>query len=591
MRILFLCHGFNSLTQRLYAELAARGHEISVEFDIHDSVTEEAVALWRPEVILAPFLKRAIPSSVWRAHRCLVVHPGIPGDRGPSSLDRAIQEGESRWGVTVIEATGEMDAGAVWASQDFEMRAAAKGGIYRREVTEAAVRSVLIALERMEGGVFRPALPEPAAPGATGRFRPLMKQPERAIDWTRDSCETVLRRIRAADGAPGVLDSLCGQAVFLYDAHPEDSLSGGAPGTVIATRGGAILRATVDGAVWIGHLKIDSGEDPARGLPAIKLPATMVLGERLSAVPESVAPLWDESGMRSFRDIRYEEKNAVGVLHFCFYNGAMSTEQCRRLAEAIRFARSRPTRVIVLAGGADFWSNGIHLGVIEASAAPAEESWANINAIDDVALEILGCDRQLTLAALQGNAGAGGVFLALAADRVLARRGVVLNPHYRNMGNLYGSEYWTYTLPRRVGPEAAAAIMRNRLPLGAPQAAACGLIDGVLDLDAPAFLDRVAADAQALAGSSDFDSLLAGRQARRAADEVVKPLARYRTEELEHLRRNFHGFDPSYHVARYNFVFKVPRSRTPLYLAKHRATCDAGCDAGMASQSRIRQQV
>ena len=37
------------------------------------------------------------------------------------------------------------------------------------------------------------------------------------------------------------------------------------------------------------------------------------------------------------------------------------------------------------------------------------------------------------------------------------------------------------------------------------------------------------------------------------------------------MKLNFYGFDPSYHVARYHFVFKVPRSRTPLFLARHRA--------------------
>ena len=37
------------------------------------------------------------------------------------------------------------------------------------------------------------------------------------------------------------------------------------------------------------------------------------------------------------------------------------------------------------------------------------------------------------------------------------------------------------------------------------------------------------------------------------------------------MKLNFYGFDPSYHVARYHFVFKVPKSRTPLYLARHRA--------------------
>ena len=39
---------------------------------------------------------------------------------------------------------------------------------------------------------------------------------------------------------------------------------------------------------------------------------------------------------------------------------------------------------------------------------------------------------------------------ALAADHVLAREDVVLNPYYGHIGGLYGSRYWT-CLPRRVG--------------------------------------------------------------------------------------------------------------------------------------------
>jgi len=261
----------------------------------------------------------------------------------------------------------------------------------------------------------------------------------------------------------------------------------------------------------------------------------------------------------------------VGYLRFAFYNGAMSTRQCERLAAAIRFAKRRPTRVIVLMGGPDFWSNGIHLNVIEASSTPADESWANINAIDDVALEILTCDRQLTIAALRGNAGAGGVFLALAADQVLARRGVILNPHYRGMGNLHGSEYWTYLLPKRVGAERARSITGNRLPIGAPQAAALGLIDAAVGEDVAAFVAHVERAARELAGAPDCAARLAAKRAARAADEAAKPLAQYRAGELERMKLNFYGFDPSYHVARYHFVFKVPKSRTPLYLARHRA--------------------
>ncbi|MCU0896803.1 MAG: hydrogenase maturation protein [Burkholderiales bacterium] len=567
MRILFLTHSFNSLTQRLYVELCARGHDVTIEFDVNDSVSEEAVRLARPDLVIAPFLKRAIPASIWRSVRCLVVHPGIKGDRGPSALDWAIQEGEREWGVTVLEATGEMDGGDVWASHTFPMRAASKGSLYRSEVTEAAVRGMLEALDRMRDASFRPEPLDYAKPDVRGRLRPLMKQADRAIDWVRDASATVLAKLRAADGFPGVRDHVLGEDVYLYDAHPEDGIRGGMAGEVIAKRNGAILRATADGAVWIGHLK-RAGDDAA-----FKLPATMLLGARLAHVPEIESPR--DAGCATYRDIWYEEKGDVGYLHFAFYNGAMSTAQCERLVTAIRAAKSRPTRVLVFMGGPDYWSNGIHLNVIEAAAHPADESWANINAIDDVALEILTAGRQFTIAAMQGNAGAGGVFLALAADRVLARRAVILNPHYKGMGNLFGSEYWTYLLPRRVGADRAEAITQNRLPIDAPRAAELGLIDACGPVDAPAFTAWVRAEAEATAGSPDLAGKLEAKRARRAADEAAKPLAQYRAEELERMNLNFYGFDPSYHVARYHFVFKVPRSRTPLYLARHRAARSA----------------
>jgi putative two-component system hydrogenase maturation factor HypX/HoxX len=221
-------------------------------------------------------------------------------------------------------------------------------------------------------------------------------------------------------------------------------------------------------------------------------------------------------------------------------------------------------------GGSDFWSNGLHLNCIEAADSPAGESWCNINAMDDLAQAIITTDSHLTIAALQGNTAAGGVFLALSADRVFARDGVVLNPHYKNMGNLYGSEYWTYLLPRRIGAERGREIMENRLPLGAGAAKRAGLINDCFGKSAEDFIARVETTAENLARDPSFMPQLEAKRLRRAQDELNKPLATYRLEELEHMRMNFYGFDPSYHVARYNFVFRIARSWTPLHLARHR---------------------
>jgi len=448
MRILLLVHRFNSLSQRLYVELQRDGHELSVEFDIHDDVTREAVELFRPDLVLAPFLKRAIPASVWQRLPCLIVHPGPPGDRGPAALDWAILRGTDKWGVTVLQAQAAMDAGPVWASEEFTMRTARKSSLYRNEVAEAAVSAVRRAIARLNAGE------RPAAPGAGAHgWQPPLAQPRRALDWQRDDTATVLRKLHAADGFPGVEDVLLERRFRLFDGHREERLAG-RPGTLIARRHGAICRATRDGAVWIGQLQ--PVEDGQRGF---KRPAAVALGPLAQDLPVSEDDPAAPRNDASLREIRYEERGSIGYLHFDFYNGAMSTAQCKRLRTAYAQARRRPTRIIVLMGGEDFWSNGMHLHCIEAAESPADASWDNINAIDDLAQDILTTDTHLTIAALQGNAAAGGVFLALAADLVLARSGVVLNPHYRNMGNLYGSEYWTYLLPRRTGGERAQTLL------------------------------------------------------------------------------------------------------------------------------------
>ncbi|TXH76864.1 enoyl-CoA hydratase-related protein [Thiobacillus sp.] len=556
MRILLLTHAFNSLTQRLYVELTALGHQVSVEFDINDRVTEEAVALFRPHLILGSFLKRAIPESIWRTQVCLILHPGIVGDRGPSALDWAILNGETEWGVTLLQAEAEMDAGPIWATQTFPMRSARKSSLYRNEVTEAAVQVVRSAIERWPeylAGHWRPQPLRPHDPAVRGRFRPAMTQRDRAIDWAKDDTATVLAKLNSADGAPGVLDELFGQPCYLYDAHAVPGWP--PPGAQLGRSGDdGVVRACRDGAVKIGHVR------HKEGAPSIKLPVALSFPE-VALLPE-----WSGGG----DEIRYEEVEGVGYLYFDFYNGVMGSEACQRLLATYEAARQRPTRVIVLMGGADFFSNGLDLNRIEAAASPPDESWRNINAMDDLCRAILTTGSHLTVSALRGNAGAGGAYLALAADRVWARRGVILNPHYKNMGNLYGSEYWSYLLPKRVGAEQVSALLRGRLPLGADQAAALGFVDEVFGDDPAGFEAETRRRTAALAESPDFADLLREKNRRRAADEAAKSLEAYRAEELEHMQRNFYGFDPSYHVARHHFVHKTPHSWTPRHLARHR---------------------
>ena len=558
MRILLVASAFNSLTQRVHAELRDRGHLVALELALPDGSLTEAVHRHAPQLVVAPMLRTAIPEEVWSAYTCLVVHPGPVGDRGPSSLDWAIHEGAEDWGVTVLQADAEMDAGDVWAAMPCRVPPVAKSDLYRGEIADAALAAVLLAVERFADGTY-----VPRRQGPTARVRPYLDQGVRRIDWTEDSTPTVLRRLRAADSQPGVLDELLGGEWYLHGGHPEGLLRG-RPGELLATRAGAVCRATRDGAVWIPELR---ARRLPGGPPTFKLPAVLALGDLLPPLPEHTPPVLPDAGDPAWADIRYREDGAVGFLGWSFPGGAMSTDRCRRLLDAYREACERPTSVLVLGGERDFFSNGIHLNVIEAADDPAAESWANINAIDDLVEAVLTTTDRLVVAAVGGNAAAGGVMLALAADEVWCRSGAVLNPHYRLMG-LYGSEYWTHTLPRRVGPAVAERLMEEALPVSAAAALRLGLVDRVLDCAPGAFATEAGALAARLASRPATAARITAKKAEQERRETETPLAAVRDRELSRMRRAFDDRAAPYHTLRHAFVTKKRACGTPPHLAR-----------------------
>ena len=556
MKILLLCSSFNGLTQRIWTELRHTGHDVSWTAWAGDEAVRAAVEAADPDLVLCPFLKERVPDDVWRTRRTVIIHPGPVGDRGPSSLDWAISDAEPEWGVTALSAIDEMDAGPVWATRSFPMPAEPprKGVLYAGAVTDAAAA---LALEVVEKAGRPDFVPEPLDPEqAPGRLRPTMTQNDREFSWS-DPTADILRRIRAADGSPGVRTELAGLPVSVFDAHCGTAqLDGeGAPGSIALRRHGAVLVRTGDGAIWVGQARPVPG---AVG-PRVKLPAATVLADRVVDVPEALDPVTDDE---AHREIAYRQVGDVGVLTFDFYNGAASTGQSYRLAAALRAAAARDTRVLLLQGGPVF-CNGIHLNVIEARRDPAAEAWRNINAIDDACREIITCTRQLVVAAVGGNAGAGGVMLALGADQVLLRSGVVLNPHYRTMG-LFGSEYWTYVLPRRVGAHRAARLTEECLPLGAKEAVEIGLADAVMLGDRAMFDTAVLEHAKALATHDHLPRWLAAKAAVREDDEQRRPLETYRVRELAEMSHDIFDDRNGFAASRHAFVTKqkvVPAPR------------------------------
>ena len=103
------------------------------------------------------------------------------------------------------------------------------------------------------------------------------------------------------------------------------------------------------------------------------------------------------------------------------------------------------------------------------------------------------------------------------------------------------------------------------LPISVHEAQAIGLIDDVIlhddlgDSRFGRFRDQITRIAEKLSRSPRYGTWLARKQATREQDERLKPLQRYRLDELQEMKKNFWGEDRSYHLARAAFVRKQPR--------------------------------
>lgn len=552
LKIILLSSAFNGLTQRAWLDLRQSGFDPSVVLFTDEASVCRQIEASDADLVICPFLKDRVPQQLWSNldRPVVIIHPGIVGDRGASALDWAITQQARRWGVTALQAVEEMDAGPVWSTCEFDMPAEVrKSELYNGLVSDAAISCIRDVVEKFTRGVL-PTPPDYTQPNVIGRLQPNMKQVDRAFSW-HDCARFIKRSIDAADGQPGVLASIHGEQYYLYDAHLDARR--GLPGAMLAVQDDAVLVAAGDQSVWVGSLK----RKARPGEETFKLPARHVLAERLAGVPVLDSSIAHQAfNEQAYQPIRYRECGHVGELTFEFYNGAMSTEQCQRLAAALSWAKARSTQVLLIKGGRGSFSNGVHLNVIQAAPVPGLEAWANIQAIDDVCQQLLSA-RQLVVSGLTGSAGAGGVMLALAADIVFARAGVVLNPHYKSMG-LYGSEYWTYSLPRAVGSEIAHKLTQECLPISAIQAQQWGMVQDI----GPRCPNEFSAWLLQAAQGALSDEKYAAQRARKANIDP-EHMDRCRQNELAQMEMDMVHNRQQFAEKCRNFVFKRKACQTP----------------------------
>ncbi len=535
MKLTLLTTTYNSLTQAVHVALKDKGYKIDITYAINSTQIQKEIEAFEPQIILCPFLKSYIPKEIYESYPTFIFHPAPRGDRGAYSLDYAIFNQKKEWGGVWLRANELYDGGDIYAEDSFEMRESYKASIYRQEMVRVAISTLDKLFKNIKKSNTTPQILNPIHKPFTQKMR--------AIDWEKDTTDEIIKKINCSDSLPGVLDNILGIECYLFGVWKEDKFRG-EPKEILAKRDGAICLGTVDGAVWISHLK---------EVDRFKLPATYVLKDKIKGIKEDRLPLLFDKSYNTFYETSIEFRDNVAYLCFNFHNGAMSTAQCIRLKYAVEYLKEQ-CEVLVLVGGMDFFSNGIHLNILEDSQKQGEDGWANINAINDLIKSIIFADEIVTIASFTKNAGAGGVFLGLACDFVVAKEGVVLNPHYKSLG-LTGSEYHTYSLLKRVGEVEAQKLLDESLPISVEYAQKIEMVDEVFSHN------NYYKELHQFARDRFDEEFIWDKQ--EYLEENKKWIEELNERELHIMYPEFWDKDSSFHKLRADFVYKRCPLKTP----------------------------
>jgi putative two-component system protein, hydrogenase maturation factor HypX/HoxX len=541
MKILLIISSFNSLSQSVYCKLQELEHKVYIKFAISKELMIEAVEDIKPDIVFCPFLKQFIPSEIFENYPTFVLHPGIIGDRGHNSLDNAINYEVKQWGVVILKANEVLDGGDIYSQVTFSLRDCPKASLYRNEVTQATLKAMEEFLKNYQGKNFIPIKQ------ILNPIHKNLSQEDRKINWGKDSTKEIIKKINMSDSSPGVLAEILGVKCYLFSAYEEDTLIGEAK-ELIAKRDGAICIGTIDGAIWISQIQ---------ELGSFKLPATYVLKDKIKGIEEKRIPLVIEDDRKSFYELRVHRQDEIAYLYFNFHNGAMNSQQCIKLKYSIEYLKEE-CKVLVLMGGDDFFSNGIHLNILEDSKKQGEDGWSNINAMNEAVKAVFECDEIITVASFAKNSGAGGVFLGLACDFAVSKDGVIFNPHYKTMG-LSGSEYHTYSLPKKVGKQKAKELVGNCLPINSNYAKKINMIDEVFSHEE--YESRLEEFCQNLLDDDFYEDFIDKKQ--DDLEENYSYMQECKEKELQIMYDEFWDESSSFHTLRYDFVHKIKPENTP----------------------------
>jgi methionyl-tRNA formyltransferase len=210
----------------------------------------------RPDVLVVAAYGLILPQWVLDVPRLggLNIHGSLlPRWRGAAPIHRAIEAGDVRTGITIMQMDAGLDTGPMLLAESIAIATDDTTATLHDKLAPLGGRLIVEALELAACGGLVPQ-PQPTE-GITYAHK--IDKAEAAIDWRADAA-AIERRLRAFDPFPGASTQLDGETVKCWrgDVVP----GAGAPGQVIGVSDAGIVVACGTGALRLTELQRPGGK-------------------------------------------------------------------------------------------------------------------------------------------------------------------------------------------------------------------------------------------------------------------------------------------------------------------------------------------
>jgi len=240
--------------------LQPRGLRLDGRYPEDAQAARQALLEAAPQLMVVAAYGLILPEWVLALpeHGCFNIHASLlPRWRGAAPIQRAIEAGDDRTGVTIMQMDEGLDTGDMLLERELPITDTHTAARLHDELAQAGAEAIVEAIARLDAGSLR-ARPQPGE-GIT--YAAKLEKSEAALDFTRPAAE-LARRVRAFDPVPGATMTLPGleHAVKVWSATALPDAVDAAPGTLLGVSPQGLDIATGDGVLRVLSLQKAGGK-------------------------------------------------------------------------------------------------------------------------------------------------------------------------------------------------------------------------------------------------------------------------------------------------------------------------------------------